>query len=439
MSDATATRPTRPLRAIAIALLAAWLGWGFDVFDAHLLSYVSKPVLLTLLGKRPDAEINRWLADLTALFLVGWAVGGIVFGRLTDRWGRARVMLLTMVLYGGGTALCAFCDSLPTFVACRLVASLGIGGEWAAGASLVAEVAPDGWRPLLGSLLYTASPLGQLVVSGVAHHVVDDNVFHHPDPGQSWRYAFLLGLAPTFVAFLLRTFVAEPERWREHAKEPARLRELFSPGLRGHTLPGLALASVALVGAWGMINFVPKAIREWCESANAAALAAGGKPLDVGATVDGGNVTILLGAVLGTLATVPVTRLLGRRGAFALYFAGAVVAAQVSLGGWLELDARIRSLFALGFFAHGLFGIFPFYLPELFPTRLRGSGAGFCYSAGRLASAAGTLFVGDWQKSQGLTPTMRLVSLVYLLGVVALPFAAETHEGLDEAAGPLAS
>ena len=417
-------KPARPMRAIAIALFAAWLGWGFDVFDAHLLSYVTKPVLLSLLDHPPESEINRWFADLTALFLVGWAVGGVVFGRLTDTLGRARVMLLTMVLYGGGTALCALCHSLPTFVLCRMVASVGIGGEWAAGASLVAEVAPDGWRPLLGSLLYTASPLGQLLTSGVAHRVVDDNYFGAA-PGESWRYAFLLGLAPTLLAFVLRAFVAEPERWKQHASEKAGLRDLFSPELRRRTLAGLTLASVALVAAWGMINFIPKAIRDWCEAANAVK---GAIPLDVAATVDRGNATILIGAVLGVLCTVPATRLLGRRGTFALYFLGALAAAQVSLGGALELEARIGSLFVLGFFAHGLFGIFPFYLPELFPTRLRGTGAGFCYSAGRIASAVGALFVGDWQKSHGLTPTMRVVSLVYLLGLATLPFAAETRD-----------
>jgi MFS family permease len=403
-------------RTIAIALAAAWLGWGFDVFDAHLLAYVSEPVLKSLLHDPPKPEINRWLADLTAIFLVGWAVGGIVFGRLTDTLGRARTMLVTMILYGGGTAACALCHTLPTFVACRLVASVGIGGEWAAGASLVAEVAPDRLRPLLGALLYTASPLGQLVTSSVAHHVVDDNAFGLE--AETWRAAFLLGLAPTLVAFVLRAFVAEPARWKAHETEHPSALELFGPALRRRTLTGLSLASVALVAAWGMIAFVPKALREWATAAHVA---------DVGATVDRGNWTILLGATLGVLVTVPATRFLGRRGAFAVYFGGALVLAQVTLGADLELESRMRLLFPLGFFAHGLFGIFPFYLPELFPTRLRGSGAGFCYSTGRIASAVGALFVGDWQATHGLTATMRAVGLVYVVGLVTLPFAVETR------------
>src|SRR5947209_995046 len=152
-SDATAA-PIARTPQIVIALAAAWLGWGFDVFDAHLFNYIAQPTLRAL--QVPAADVNSYLASLTALFLVGWGVGGVLFGRLADRIGRSRVLVITMLLYGGGTGACAMCSTLPAFVLCRVVASLGIGGEWAAGASLLSEVSPDRFRPLLGALMYTA-------------------------------------------------------------------------------------------------------------------------------------------------------------------------------------------------------------------------------------------------------------------------------------------
>jgi MFS family permease len=418
VTGAVLERQPAAARTILLALAAAWLGWGFDVFDAHLISYVARPVLKALLEHPDETAINRWLAALTSLFLVGWAAGGILFGRVADSLGRARTMLLTMVLYGGGTAACALCHGLPSFVACRLVASLGIGGEWAAGASLVAEVAPDRWRPLAGALLYTASPLGQLLTSKVGRYVVDQDLFD-AGPGDAWRYAFLFGLAPAVVAFGLRFFVGEPARWRERESGPTRLVSLFEPELRRRTLTGLALATVALLGAWGILSFVPKAIQDWYAAAGLSGDA-------LAAAKDAGNVTFLVGGTLGTLATVPASMLFGRRGAFAIAFAGALVAAQVSFGAHVALETRIRALFFLGFFAHGLFGIFPFYLPELFPTRIRGTGAGFCYSTGRLLSAVGVFFVGGVQASLGLTETMLLASWVYVLALLTLPFAVET-------------
>ena len=393
---------------IAIALAAAWLGWGFDVFDAHLFNYVAQPTLLAL-GVKEGPAINEHMAWLTSLFLVGWGVGGILFGRLADQLGRSRVLLITMALYGGGTAACAFCHSLEGFVLCRVVASLGIGGEWAAGASLLSEVAPDRLRPLLGALMYTASPVGQIGASAVSRWVAAGS----PD---GWRHAFLLGLAPVVVALVLRLFVAEPARWNEHKHERASASVLFGADLRRSTLTGLVLASVALVGAWGVLGFLPKVLREWFKAFP-----------DVEARVDGGNHYALAGGLAGTLATVGIVKLLGQRAAFALYFGGAVASSWLVLGMELPLEQRVPALFLLGFCAHGVFGIFPYYLPELFPTALRGAGSGFCYNFGRFLSAGGVFAVGSLQHQRGLPGAMLVMSSVYLVGLAAVPFARETR------------
>ena len=147
-------------------VFAAWLGWGFDVFDGLLFNYVAPncvPTLLHLPLGSPQAKAAalHWTGVLTSLLLVGWAVGGIVFGRVADRIGRRRTLLLTMVLYSIGTAACALAPNLLWLALFRVVASLGIGGEWAAGAAMVAEVVPEHRRVEAGALLYTSSPLGQ--------------------------------------------------------------------------------------------------------------------------------------------------------------------------------------------------------------------------------------------------------------------------------------
>lgn len=168
----------------------------------------------------------------------------------------------------------------------------------------------------------------------------------------------------------------------------------------------------------GVLGFLPKAVREWCRESGLVGA-------ELAATVDHGNRFALVGGLVGVLLTVPIASFLGRRAAFFLYFAGALAASYFALGLGLELEPRLRALFFLGMAAHGVFGIFPYYLPELFPTSLRASGSGFCYSVGRFASAAGVLVVGAVQRELGLTRAMLVVSSVYLVGVVAVPFARE--------------
>src|SRR5260221_8548986 len=144
-------------------LFRAWLGWGFDVFDGLLFNYVAPTCVPTLLHLTPGTAIAKaatlqWTGVLTSLLLIGWAVGGIVFGRVADRIGRTRTLLLTMLLYALGTAACALAPNLWVLALCRVVASLGIGGEWAAGASMVAEVVPEKRRVEAGGPLFTSAP-----------------------------------------------------------------------------------------------------------------------------------------------------------------------------------------------------------------------------------------------------------------------------------------
>src|SRR5205085_6701448 len=184
---------------------------------------------------------------LTSILLVGWAVGGIIFGRVADRIGRARTLLLTMSMYAVGTAACAAAPNMAVLVLFRIVASLGIGGEWAAGAAMVAEVVPERRRVEAGALLYTSAPFG-LVLASLANQWIAGGLFKG-SPEISWRYVFLCGLIPAAVAFIVRLFVREPDRWVATAASAprARLRELFTPAVRPLTIGGFAMAVVALI------------------------------------------------------------------------------------------------------------------------------------------------------------------------------------------------
>ncbi|MEZ0228298.1 MAG: MFS transporter, partial [Planctomycetota bacterium] len=325
-------------RVVLITLVAAWLGWGFDVFDGLLFAYAGKPTLKSLLGPgTTDQTITAWLGYINAIFLVGWGAGGILFGRVTDRFGRTRTLLITMLLYSGATALCAACTSIWPFIICRIFASLGIGGEWAAGAALVAEVVSEKRRPIAGAILYTASPIGMFAASKVTRLVIDANV----ENVESWRTAFLLGLVPAAFAFAIRYFVEEPERWKEHKAEPARLRDLFAPGLASRTITGALVASVALIGWWGILSFIPRLAREWCEKAGVA-------KSDVGAMVDSANDGFILGGVVGTLLTVPLAMYVGRKATFFVYFLGAIASSWIAFGMDLPLPQRLQALFLPG-------------------------------------------------------------------------------------------
>src|SRR5580765_2366828 len=203
-------------------ILAAWLGWGFDVFDGLLFNYVAPNCVPTLLGlplgsNEAKAATLQWTGILTSVLLVGWAVGGIIFGKVADRIGRTKTLLLTMLLYSLGTAACAIAPNIWVLMLCRIVSSLGIGGEWAAGAAMVAEVVPEKRRVEAGALLYTSAPAGLFLATFVNYQIA--GVWFKGSPETSWRYVFLCGLIPALVAFVVRIFVREPERWKQAARE----------------------------------------------------------------------------------------------------------------------------------------------------------------------------------------------------------------------------
>ena len=410
-------------------LFAAWLGWGFDVFDGLLFNYVAPNCVPTLLGLplgsvAAKAATLQWTGILTSLLLVGWGVGGLVFGRVADRMGRTRTLMLTMLLYALGTAACAFAPNMAVLVLCRLVASLGIGGEWAAGAAMVAEVVPEKRRVEAGALLYTSAPMG-LFLATYLTYVIQGQAFKG-SPEVAWRYVFLCGLIPAAAAFAVRAFVREPERWESAAErgDPPRIRELFTPALRRTTLGGFAMALTAMVMWWSCNAFIPVVSSGLAKASPATAgLAEEWKRLATNC--------FNVGGLLGTLLTIPIAKRLGRRPMFTVYFLLSAASLLAAFGLDLDPHTRLYLYFPVGLSVFGVFGAFTYYLPELYPTRLRGTGAGFCYNAGRFLAALGPFLVGSIaaRGTDALGSALHVlffVGFVPLLGLLAIPLAPET-------------
>jgi MFS family permease len=418
-------------------VFAAWLGWGFDVFDGLLFNFVAPNCIPALLGLpigSPQARSATfaWTGILTSLLLIGWALGGTLFGAVADRIGRTRTLMLTMLLYSIGTALCAIAPNVWLLAGFRLVASLGIGGEWAAGASMVAEVVPEERRIEAGALLYTSAPFG-LALATLVNYVIAGRLFADR-PEVSWRFVFLCGLLPAAVALAVRYFVKEPERWAaaSRAMRPPTVADLFAPAIRPLTISGLITALTALVAWWSCNAFLPVIVSGLAE------VEAQARGLDTAARLAlseswkaQATSWFNLGGLLGTLLTVPAAKLMGRRPMFGLYFLVGSLSMLTAFGVDMRPETRLLMYFPIGLSVFGVFGSFTYYLPELFPTRLRGTGSGFCYNIGRVAAAVGPFLVGSVAARGASALDTALdalfwVGLVPIAGIVGLRWVVET-------------
>jgi MFS family permease len=411
-----------------LVLFAAWLGWGFDVFDALLFNYVSRlciPSLLQIPPTDPDIQnhITFWTGIITSLLLVGWGVGGIVFGMLTDRLGRSRTLLITMVTYALATAACAFSPNIWMLLVFRFIASLGIGGEWAAGASLVAETVPEKKRVTAGALLYTAAPMGLFLATFVTDLFTRQLDAIASDPDLSWRAVFLTGLIPAVVALLIRLKVKEPETWERRAEVP-RLGELFTPEMRRRTIGGITLSAVALIAWWSISAFIPAIASFLATDLHLASGQQGVLAHTKARCLTLGTTAFNLGGLIGTLLTIPAAVLLGRRQMFLLYYLCSAALIWITFSCDFEVHTRLYMFGLLGLSLFGIGGAFTFYLPELFPSYLRGTGSGFCYNVARFVTALGPFAVasiaGGTGSTQEILDVVRWVALVPALGFLVI-------------------
>jgi len=380
--------------------LAAWLGWMFDGLDMHIYTLVATPFVAQLLVlPRTDKQVGEKGALINAAFLIGWALGGAFFGRIGDVMGRSRALCLTILCYAGFTGLSAISTEWWHLMVFRFLSALGIGGEWAVGASLLSETWPKRWRPWIAATLQTAVNIGVLLACFFGY------LFENAEP----RYIFLVGVFPALIVLWIRRAVPETEEWhaaRAGSEKPPGLTDLFRGAAAKTTWIVLAICGVSLTAHWTFMFWQQKYIRDLPEVRDLSS--AGQNRAAVIALM-----VLMAGSILGNYAAAAVARAVGYRKtvvSFCLIY-GVVM-------GLTFLEARTHSTVLIGFFfiglCQGVFGLFTMCLPPLFPTLLRTTGAGFCYNIGRLIAAGGTVFFGLFTKVGDVRQALLYAAILFI-------------------------
>jgi MFS family permease len=396
-----------------MVLFAALLGWMFDGLEMGLFPVAARPALMDLMKVGPgnEAIVGTWISYFTAVFLVGAAAGGVLFGWLGDKLGRVRSMALSILAYSFFTGCCYFATAPWQLAVCRFASALGMGGEWGLGVALVMESWPERLRPVLAGVIGAAGNVGYLLVGVLA--------MQFRVTPESWRWTMLVCSSPALLAFLIMILIPESERWKESVKQGSSkpFQEIFGPKLRKPTLLATAFATIALIGTWGAVTgFLPS----WADQ-----LAGQQDPYAKGKV----QFVVSIGAIIGCFFAGIFGGRFGRRPA---YF-GLCVFSLVVCG---FLFGKLREYNTLFLIVSGLagcgtaafYGWLPLYLPELFPTRVRTTGQGLSYNFGRILTAVGVLCVGQLMHFfNGSYPhACGTIILIYVLGMVLIWFAPET-------------
>ncbi|HET6897708.1 MAG TPA: MFS transporter, partial [Vicinamibacteria bacterium] len=362
--------------------IAAWLGWLFDGLDMHLYTLVAAPFVMELLGAASpaDAAVREKSSWIQAAFLTGWALGGGLFGRLGDRLGRSRALSLTILTYAVFTGLSYAASAWWQLLVFRFLAALGIGGEWAVGSSLLAETWPRKWRPWIAAVLQSGVNVGIVLAAATVYLMADGPP----------RNVFLVGILPAFLVFWIRRSVPEPEEWmaaREKETRASPVGELFRGAILPVTLKTILVCALSLTAWWAFMFWHAQHIR------NLPELASWARP-DRERLVSRAFFIVIAVSIAGNFFSGWLARAIGYRRAIAAMFLLAFLGMTGSFGVAHGHEALISIWFPIVGFASGVFGLFTMYMPPLFPTLLRTTGAGFCYNIGRLVAAFGTVFFG---------------------------------------------
>lgn len=417
-------------------LVIASLGWIFDVFEGQVFVASMNEAMPSLLPKeasRGDVAFYNNIAF--GAFLLGGALGGVVFGVLSDRIGRKKAMTWTILVYSAFTCVSALSQTWWQMAIFRFLVALGVGGEWAVASALVAEVFPKRARAWSLSIFHASSILGTWLAILAGVYLVGNESL-------GWRWGFAIGAIPALLILWVRSGLREPERWQQSVVEeeaaPARMGfdELFSPAWIRSALVGVALASVGLATFWGVHVYGKDRLRKLKEqeltrqvspSEQADVLKAQRPLLKEWEML--GMFLVTTGGGIGLVSFGPISEWLGRRGAFLMFHLGGLFSALALFQLLTGINEILLFLPIFGFLTLGMHAGYAIYFPELFPTRLRSTGAGFCFNVGRVL-AAPILFLSGWmQKDWGysLSEACSLLSLLFLLGLVVLLFAPETH------------
>jgi MFS family permease len=422
----------------------ASLAWLFDCLDQQLFLLARGSAMKALLP--PGCDAITYGGYATSIFVLGWATGGLIFGALGDRHGRARMLTVTVLIYSVCTGLSALSRGWLDFAVFRFLTGIGVGGVFGLAVALVADTVPDSARPHALGLLQALSGIGNITAGIVSMTLGRLEASSAIVAGSAWKYMFLVGAIPAFLCVFIQLRLREPEKWLR-AREASRATgvalgsyaALFGDvRWRGRAILGMLLCACGVIGLWsiGFFSF------ELVSDVMARSLAAegmteeqitGGKTFWIGVN----SIVQNIGAMAGALLYPRISERLGRRPAFAIGFLAAFVA---TVGYFQLFNGRgdIWMSAVMGCCQVIVFGGFAVYLPELFPTSLRSTGTSFCYNVGRFIAATGPFTMGSLQaalKASATTPEAKLaafrnacsvMSFVFLLGLAVVAFLPET-------------
>ena len=431
-----ATRTKTPLNRQQIAgFWASWAGWLLDGMDSVIYALVLVPSLTELLPKSgyaaTPANIGFAGSILFALFLIGWGFG-FIWGPIADRFGRTTALAGTVLLYAVFTGAAALTHNVWELAICRLIAGIGIGGEWAMAGTYVAEAWPEDRRKMGACLLHTGYYFGFFVAAALNLTV---------GAAYGWRVMFLCGLVPVIVSVFVLRSVHEPERWQRHRsaegtgapgnrtvaeRRSSPFAQIFGRRYRSRTLVNSALLTVAIIGLWAGAVYEPAAIVTLARQQ-------GWTPASAARAASYGTAILSIGTVLGCLAVPMLAETLGRRWTLAIYFVLMLVTIPLAFGWAFYLPAGtalpvfMGLLFLLGI-GGANFAVFSIWLPEQFGTEVRATAFAFCASIGRFVGAGVNFVLAAAVSGMGTLGTpIAITGVVFALGLLIIPFAVETR------------
>lgn len=404
---------------------AAWLGWLLDGTDSFIYALVLVPALKELLprsGMPADtAHLGFYGGLLFALFLVGWGLS-LVWGPLADRFGRVRTLALTILCYSAFTFACALATNVWQLAAFRMLAGIGVGGEWSMGGTFVAEEWPESRREMGAGYMHTGYYFG-FFLAAILNTIVGARY--------GWRVMFAIGGAPALLLAFIRYGVRESARWESRIRTLDRrwtmadaFGALFSRQLRRRTLLNSLYVLISIIGLWGGSVYGPTALTQ-------LATAAGLGDARGAQIASYGTMLLSIGTILGCLVVPRLANALGRRGAQAVYFTIMLVSIAIGFGHVLYLSEGALQWFMVCLFFMGLGGanhaMYTLWLPEQYPTECRASAFAFTTSVGRFVGAGATFLVGAGVSYfQTIGTPVAFTAIAFAFGIALLPFGVET-------------
>lgn len=421
-----------------LVVIIASCGWLFDCMDQRIFALSREPAIRELLGGgAEEATIGNLLGLATGSMMIGWATGGIIFGIMSDRWGRVKTMVVTLLVYSGFTGLSGISHNVYDFMVYRFLVGLGVGGMFGSATALVAESVPSGFRSMALGSLQALSACGNIIGSLVSTKI---------QPGQQdflfgmsgWRVIFFVGILPALLVIPIIFVLREPEPWKEAKRKSQEVGTLGTKNVgsipdlfrdkrwRRNTIVGVCLGLSGMAGLWGIGFFSPELISTALEGSDQ-------KVID---TVRGyGTALQDVGSLLGMITFTIVATYVGRRLAFLGSF---ILCLFVTIFVFNNLKTGMDAYWMLpmmGFAQLSVFAGYSIYFPELFPTRLRGTGVGFCYNVVRYLTAVfPSMLFGlrsiliSMDVAEPFRVAATIMSSIFILGMIALIWAPETKD-----------